>query len=170
MIELFGRLIGTIGEPAVVAVSLAAALILAAMKLFYDKQHEFLRERLEYLRQANEDFRRKVEELKDQMTAFEEENRKLRDISSVLAGVARELQDYPTLTSDQLRQLLGTFESLVSSQHQGFARLEAAVKQRAPDREVPAILQQLIDVIAQTRREAGAQLQDLRSRARRLSE
>lgn len=188
MMDLVGRLLDLVRDPTVVVTLVAAAFILLVMRRLYaqqhkflkeqmdylrrsyDEQHNFLTERLDVLRQENDAFRHRVEELTAQMKLFQEENQRLKSLTGTFTALARQIQESPNLTDALVRELKQFSELTASVQHSGFARLEVALRERLPDREIIAIIHELVAALGDSQSAAAQRLQALESRTRGLAQ
>jgi predicted RNase H-like nuclease (RuvC/YqgF family) len=188
MMELMGRLLNLVRDPTVVVTVVTAALILLVMRRFYEQQHAFLKEQMDYLRrsydeqhsflserlgllrQENEAFRHRVEELTAQMKLVQEENQRLKSLTATFTALARQIQESPSLSDALVRELRQFSELTASIQHSGFARLEAALRDRAADREVIAIVHELVEAIGDSQSATAQRLRALETRTRGLAE
>src|SRR5580765_8602869 len=98
MIELLKRLLDIIANPVLVAVIVSFVMTVLILWRLFEKQHDFIKERVELLRQENEDLRRQIQ-------IFKEENERLRNASSMIVTAVDELRAQPLLSQKQLEEL-----------------------------------------------------------------
>jgi hypothetical protein len=187
--ELLQQLAGLIKNPAVVASLLSGSAVIAVVRWFYEKQHAFIRERLDLLDKENADIRRRNEELKEIAATAKEENKRLREVAGDLGRVVEQLRQEPLLTRQHLEELREATKAvqslpsstlrilerssilsadLVSAQEEGFSRLEQAIRESPGSRELIDVLQRTLGLIADAHSTAGGEAEALKEELRRL--
>jgi superfamily I DNA and RNA helicase len=104
------------------------------------------------------------------MKLFQEENQRLKSLTATFTALARQIQESPNLTDALVRELKQFSELTASVQHSGFSRLEAALRERLPDREIIAIIHELVAALGDSQSAAAQRLQALESRTRGLAQ
>jgi hypothetical protein len=167
MSELLLKLLEIIGQPTVIAIGVAAALILAAMRRVYALQHKFLREQFDVSRQLSNGFESRVSELNREVVALQSENERLRVASATLTELAMTLRHQAAESETRLKAFIDQVDSLASIQTRGFASLEQALRHGAI-REVTELLGELVEELGRDAGRREARLVELQSRLRQL--
>ncbi|MBI4469735.1 MAG: hypothetical protein HY650_10485 [Acidobacteria bacterium] len=179
MDTLLEKLLEVIGDPVIIAVVLAFGITIGVLWRLFTKQHEFIRERVELLRQENQDLRKQVEQLRT-------ENERLKNLSSQIQAVVVTLREQSSISENALerivsveRRLLPELRSSLAdvaerserSDHQLVSVLaelkEVFVKQMVGRREV-AQLAMLVESVADTSQDSSRRLAEIAQRARRI--
>jgi ABC-type transporter Mla subunit MlaD len=171
-------------------------LTLVVLWKLFEKQHDFIKERVELLRQENEDLRKQIQ-------IFREENERLRNTSSMIVRAVDQLQSQPILGQKQLEELYGVSEAIkkaveqnlpasraliestqsvthelrkiaelnelsIVNQSQMIDNLQRAIKRRASDEDILMIVQQLIRIVGQSQRQLGESVSNLEQQTEAL--
>lgn len=196
MADLIGKLLNIISDPVVVTVVVSFGITITVLWKLFEKQHDFIRERVELLRQENEDLRRQVQ-------IFREENDRLRKVSTMLVNAVEDLRAQPMLTQKQLDELRAISEtakqaaaqnipatralidksSLVVDeirhiveinqhslmiQKDGFNQLAAALEQRGSNQEILKILSDLIEIVGHSQQKLSDSIMQLEERVQKI--
>ncbi|HJP95835.1 MAG TPA: hypothetical protein VJ843_00530 [Candidatus Saccharimonadales bacterium] len=148
MAELLKKLLETASNPVIVIIILLFALTITVLwrlfekqhdfirervELLFQKQHDFIRERLEILKTENEHLQRQVKSFREdneklhlQMQVFREENNQLRKASSAIVRAVEDLQKQPLLYQQHIDEINTlTREVAESLQRNASIQLEA---------------------------------------------
>jgi len=196
MADLIGKLLSIISDPVVITVIVSFGITITVLWKLFEKQHEFIRERVELLRQENEDLRRQIQ-------IFREENERLRKASAMLVNAIEDLRAQPLLTQkqldelrtisetakqaadqslpatralidrssllvDEIRHIVKINEHSLMIQKDGFNQLAAALERRASNQEIIKILGDLIEIVGHSQQKLGDGIMQLEERARKL--
>lgn len=189
MLELLEQLVSFVKNPAVAASLLSGLAVIATVRWFYEKQHQFIRERLDLLDKENAEIRRRNDELRDAAEAAKEENKRLRQVAADLGQVVEQLRQEPLLTRQHLEALREATKAvqdlpssalriverssalsaeLVGVQTEGFYRLEMAIRENSGSRELRDVLERTLGLIARTHATTGEEAEALKEELRRL--
>jgi hypothetical protein len=182
MPELISRLLNIISDPVVVIVIVSFGITITVLWKLFEKQHEFIRERVELLRQENED-------LRHQILIFRDENERLKKVTMMLTSTIDDLRAQPLLTQNQLdeirkvsetairaaeqsipitNKLVQLNENLFITQREGFNQLAYALERKAPYLEIVDIVQELIRIVGKNQQNLSENIRQLEERAHRL--
>jgi len=196
MTGLIERLLNAISNPVIVTIIISFILTLIVLWKLFEKQHDFIKERVELLRQENEDLRKQIQ-------IFREENERLRNASSIIVRAVDQLQSQPILGQKQLEELHGISESIkkaveqnlpasraliesaqsitdelrkiaelnelsIGNQSDMIHGLQYAIEKRASDADILLIVQQLINVVGQSQQQLGGSISKLEQQAQAL--
>lgn len=182
MPELISRLLNIISDPVIVIVIISFGITITVLWKLFEKQHEFIRERVELLRQENEDLRR-------QILIFRDENERLKKVGTMLTSAIDDLRAQPLLTQKQLDEvnrvsetairaaeqsipitnmLAQVSENIFIAQRDGFTQLAEALERKAPYFEVVNIVQELIRIVGRNQESLTENIRQLEARAHRL--
>jgi len=95
---LLEKLIEFINDPVLITVIVGFVLTIIILWRIFGKQHEFIKERIELLRQENNDLRIQLKE-------FKEENGRLRQTTKDMTHILVDLQKQPLLSSETTKSL-----------------------------------------------------------------
>lgn len=215
MTDLLGKLLDKIADPVLVAVIISSVLVIFVLWRFFGKHYDFVEGQVDILKKVNEEsqkfirervdmLRQENEDLRKQIQIFRDENERLRKASSMLAEAVEQIRAQPLLSKQQVeelhviseraekaaeanlpatreviesslrliqavRQIENLNEMSLSIQEQGFSRLERAITERSSDRDVIEIVQQLIHLIGESQHTLGGRIMQLEDQARKLS-
>lgn len=197
MNKLLEKLLEVISDPVLIVVITGFALTIAILWRIFGKQHEFIKERIELLRQENGD-------LRNQLKEFKEENDRLRHTAAEMSAILADLQKQPLLsekTTASLSQVAEKANYLIEFNQQttksiqrafvelqdGFNKMEyisadsAAMiqkgikeieyvvsKKERTNEEISIVLNQLIEFIEETEGSKRKQLAHIKDSARQL--
>jgi hypothetical protein len=167
------------------------------LKQVNEESQKFIRERVDMLRQENEDLRKQiqifrdenerlrkassmlaeaVEQIRAQPLLTEQQLEELHVISERAKQAAennvpatREVLESSLRLIEAVREMENISGMSLNIQREGFSRLEHAISERAPNREVIEIVQQLIHLIGESQHTLGDRIMQLEEQARRLS-
>jgi hypothetical protein len=165
-------------------------------ELFQD-QTEFIRERMDLYKQENEELRRQlvtfrsenerlrntssmivdaVDELRAQPLLSQKQLDQLQVISET-AKIAieqslpatRKVIENSSRMIEAVQQIANNNEQALEIQIVGFDNLQRAIRERAPDKEIAAIVKELIHLVGESQRGLSNHIRDLEERARAIS-
>ena len=199
MDKLLEKLLGVINDPVLITVIVGFALTITILWRIFGKQHEFIKERIELLRQENND-------LRNQLKEFKEENDRLRQTTTEMSGILADLQKQPLLSKETTKSLSLVAEKAnylvefnqditesiqkasillqdgfktmehtnLESAHRiqiGIQKIEQVIsKKERTNEEISKVLYQLITFIEETEKSKREQLAKIRDNARQLIE
>jgi hypothetical protein len=116
MTDLLGKLLDKITDPTLVVLIISFALAIFIVWRFFEKQHAFVREQVDILKQVNEEsqkfirervdmLRQENDDLRKQIQIFRDENDRIRKASSTLIKAVEQIQAQPLLTKQQIDEL-----------------------------------------------------------------
>ena len=110
MDTLIEKLVSVISDPLLITIILGFALTIGALWKVFGKQNDFIKERVDLLKEENRGLRARVSE-------FKEENDRLRQIVSEMSKILSGLQEQPLLsrrTTDSLTIVAEKTDRIVS--------------------------------------------------------
>jgi hypothetical protein len=197
MDKLFEKIFSIIGDPTIIAIISAFAITIIILWRIFDKQHQFIKERLDLMRQENADLRK-------QLSSFKEENEKLKNVTNSLKIFSNTLQKQPLLSeettislkilsdktknimecNDDLKQsiysAINSMQSGIESMNysseksskyilEGIRELEhVVVKKERTNEEISIVVNKLVDYIAISESEKKERLTNLKEMAQKL--
>jgi type II secretory pathway pseudopilin PulG len=159
----------------------------------FKTQHEFIRERMDLYRLENEELRRQiltfrnenerlrstssmivnaVDELRAQPLLGQKQLEELQTISEAAKKAVeeslpatKEVIENSSRMIEAVQQIARTNEQALNIQIEGFGQLQHAIRERASDKEILAIVQDLIHLVGESQRGLGDSIRDLEERA-----
>lgn len=99
MDTLLEKLFSVVSDPVVIAVIIAFGITIGVLWRLFTKQHDFIRERLELLRQENQDLRTHIDELRT-------ENERLKSLSGQIQAIVVTLREQSSMSEEVLGQIV----------------------------------------------------------------
>lgn len=162
----------------------------------FKTQHEFIRERIDLYKQENDELRRQiqsfrnenerlrsassmiveaVDELRAQPLLGQKQLDELQAISEAAKKAVeqslpatKEVIENSSRMIEAVQQIAITNERALNVQIEGFAQLQGAIRERASDQQILAIVQELIHVVGENQRGLGDSIRELEERAQAL--
>ena len=98
MEALIKKMLESISDPVLIVVIIGFSITIVMLWRIFEKQHDFFKERVDLLRQENEDLRIQLKE-------FKEENERLINTSRKMSSILHELQKQPLLSKETTESL-----------------------------------------------------------------
>ena len=98
MEALINKMLESISDPVLIVVIIGFSITIVMLWRIFEKQHDFFKERVDLLRQENEDLRIQLKE-------FKEENERLINTSRKMSSILHELQKQPLLSKETTESL-----------------------------------------------------------------
>jgi regulator of replication initiation timing len=199
MDKFIEKIFEIVGDPTIIVIISAFIITIIILWRFFNKQHQFIKERLDLMRQENEDLRK-------QLSSFKEENEKLRIVTNSLNTFSNTLQKQPLLSEEttislkilsektksviefnedlkhSIFSVIGVVRSEIQSQiysseksskyiYDGIKELENIIsKKERTNEEISIVINKLVDYINTSASEKNEQLKNLKEMAQRLLE
>jgi cell division protein FtsB len=193
MADLLLKLLSFIRDPRIILIAISFFLLVLLIWKLLEKQHEFLKERLDTLLQSNEDLRKQINILR-------EENERLRQSTTIISTVAGDLQSQPqrlqrqiaeaekvirqiadnaAARPDHIRQLESFLTNMLSEisrgteeaariQHDGLLRLDASLRRLGPNHEILRLIRDMSQALLANREQSLTALDQVSRQATAL--
>lgn len=163
----------------------------------FQTQTEFIRERMDLYKQENEELRRQiltfrsenerlrnsssmivnaVEELRAQPLLSQKQLDELQAISEAAQKAVeqslpatKQVIENSSRMIEAVQRIAMTNAQALEIQMEGFTNLQLAIKERAADKEIAAIVKELIHLVGQSQERLSISIRDLEERARSIS-
>ena len=162
----------------------------------FKTQNEFIRERMDLYKQENEELRRQlltfrsenerlrnassmivgaVDELRAQPLLSQKQLDELQKISEAAKKAVeqslpatKEVIANSSRMIEAVQRIARTNEQALEIQIGGFNHLQQAIRERSPDTEIAAVVQELIHLVGESQRELSDSIRNLEERARSI--
>jgi hypothetical protein len=176
---LLKKLLEIVSDPIIIAIILAFGITIGILWRLFAKQHEFIRERVDLLRQENQDLRRHIEELRT-------ENERLKSLSGQIQAVVVTLREQSSMSENALERIVAVERKLlpelssslatVSESSQASAHhitsalmeLKQVLTRQFVGRQEIVELAKLMESLADTSRDSSRHLEYVAQRARQI--
>jgi chromosome segregation ATPase len=193
MVELFSKFVSLFRDPVLIAVVVSFGLTLFVVWKLFDKQYEFVKARLDMLLKENEDLRKQIELFRQENDRLRQSTKMIsivvEDLRTQPQKIEKQLAGIDTLHSQlvrgltaseaqaqQLRSFLSDLLNEVSSQNvaaahiqkEAFYRLEAAISNLAPQRELIDLIRHMFSALRDNQIHSMKTLEEIERQAAAL--
>jgi len=173
------KLLTVVGDPVIIAIILAFGITIGVLWRLFTKQHEFIRERLDLLRQENQDLRQHIEALRT-------ENERLKSLSGQIQAVVVTLREQSSVSENALQRIVAVERDILpelsasltkASESSGrsadqvssaLSELREVLVGRSAGRQAVAELAKLVESLADTSHDSSRRLAEVAHQARRI--